>query len=323
LIEKIKYYWNNFSRLPLISRLILWAKNTTFPGFDGVPVYNSLVFVYDESMKDDIMMRSRAISFSFFIALIPAIIFLLTLLPFLPFTDFYIDTWKNSLTGLLPLQVENYIFNLMDTLGKKTHYSSQVISLILMLYFSSNGVSSILLSFHKTYKSTYRQRNYFQHKLMSLQITFLLFLFMVVSSSFVIVGNLWLEKLLDYLSFDFVSRFLIYIIKWLAVTMVIYIIVALLYKFGPAMKKRMKFISPGAGVATFLAIISSLGFSYYVNNFNSYNQIYGSLGAIIVTMIWIQLNSLALIVGYELNASIAVNRDLDKVILRNKKRKKK
>jgi len=87
------------------------------------------------------------------------------------------------------------------------------------------------------------------------------------------------------------------------------------------MKKRMKFISPGAGVATFLAIISSIGFSYYVNNFNSYNQIYGSLGAIIVTMIWIQLNSLALIVGYELNASIAVNRDLDKVIMRKRKRK--
>lgn len=126
----------------------------------------------------------------------------------------------------------------MDTLGKKTHYSSQVISLVLMLYFSSNGVSSILLSFHKTYKSTFRQRNYFQHKLMSLQITFLLFLFMVVSSAFVIVGNLWLEKLFDYLSFDFVSRFLIYILKWLVVTMVIYIIVALLYKFGPAMKKN-------------------------------------------------------------------------------------
>ncbi|MGE5356502.1 MAG: YihY/virulence factor BrkB family protein [Deltaproteobacteria bacterium] len=316
LIEKLKYYWNNFFSIPIIAKLIEWAKNTVLPGFDGVPLYNSLVFVYDEAMKDDIMMRSRAISFSFFIALIPAIIFLLTLVPYLPFTDFYIDTWKNSLSGFLPLQVENYIFNLMDTLGKKTHFSSQLISLILMLYFSSNGVSSILLSFYKSYKSTYRQRNYFQHKLMSLQITFLLFMFMVISSAFVIVGNLWLEKLLDYLNLDFVSRFLIYIIKWVLVTMVIYFIVALLYKFGPAMKKRIKFISPGAGVATFLAIISSLGFSYYVNNFNSYNQIYGSLGAIIVTMIWIQLNSLALIIGYELNASIAVNRDLDNVRMR-------
>ncbi len=84
----------------------------------------------------------------------------------------------------------------------------------------------------------------------------------------------------------------------------------MLYRFGPSMKKKIKYISPGAGVATFLAIVSSVGFSYYVNNFGSYNEVYGSLGAIIITMIWIQINSMALIVGYELNASIAVNRDL-------------
>jgi membrane protein len=312
LIKKILYYWNNFASLPIVAQLIEWAKNTTFPGFDGIPFYDSLVFVYHESMKDDIMMRSRAISFSFFIALFPAIIFLLTLLPYLPFTEQYIATWQNSITGLLPMQVEKYIFNLMNTLGNEFHYSSQIISLILMLYFSSNGVSSILISFYKTYKSTFRQRNYFQHKIMSLQITILLFLFMVTSTSLVIAGNLWFEKLLNYLHFDIFSKILVYLIKWIIVTMVIYFIIALLYRFGPAMKKRIKFISPGAGVATFLAIISSIGFSYYVNNFNSYNQIYGSLGAIIVTMIWIQLNSLALIVGYELNASIAVIRDLDK-----------
>jgi membrane protein len=318
LIKKILYFWNNLANLPIVARLIEWAKNTTFPGFDGVPFYNSLVFVYHESMKDDLLMRSRAISFSFFIALFPAIIFLLTLLPYLPFTEHYIETWQHSITGLLPMQVENYIFNLMNTLGKEVHYSSQIISLILMLYFSSNGVSSILISFHKTYKSTFKQRNYFQHKFMSLQITFLLFLFMVTSTSLVIAGNLWFEKLLNSLHFDIFSKILVYFIKWMIVTMVIYFIIALLYKFGPAMRKRINFISPGAGVATFLAIISSIGFSYYVNNFNNYNQIYGSLGAIIVTMIWIQLNSLALIVGYELNASIAVNRDLDKVI-KNKK----
>ena len=84
----------------------------------------------------------------------------------------------------------------------------------------------------------------------------------------------------------------------------------MLYRYGPAMKKKIKFMSPGAGVATFLAIVSSVGFSYYVNNFSRYNEIYGSLGAIIITMIWIEINSMALIVGYELNASIAVNRDL-------------
>jgi membrane protein len=76
------------------------------------------------------------------------------------------------------------------------------------------------------------------------------------------------------------------------------------------MRRKIKFISPGAALATFLAIVSSVGFSYYVNNFSNYNKVYGSLGAIIITMIWIQINSMALIIGYELNASIAVNRDM-------------
>ena len=303
-----------------IEKLISWAKKTTIPGFDGVPVYDSLLFVYNESMNDDIMMRSRAISFSFFIALIPGIIFVMTLLPFLPLTENYIDTWQQSMEGILPVQAETYIFDMMNNIGKEIHVGSQLISLILMLYFSSNGVSSILLSFHKSYKKTYKERNYLQHKLISLQITFLLFLFMMVSTAFVIVGNLWIEKVIVYIRLDFGSKFILDFIRFVIVSMVIYSIVAVLYKFGPAMKKRIRFFSPGAGVATFLAIASSMGFAYYVNSFNSYNKIYGSLGAIIVTMAWIQLNSLALIVGYELNASIAVNRDLDKIIERRKKK---
>ena len=313
MIEKIRNYIENFHKIPVVAKLIYWAKKTTLPGFDRVPLYDSLKFVYEESMKDDIMMRSRAISFSFFIALFPAIIFLMTLLPYLPLTDYYIETWKHSITGLLPMQAESYIFNLMDELGNEQHYSSQIIAIILTLYFSSNGVSSILISFYKSYKSTYIQRNYFQHKLMSLQITFLIFMFMLVSSGVIIVGNLWFGELLNYLHLDYFSKILITVLKWLIVIAITYFIIALLYRFGPAMKERIKFISPGAGVATFLAIVSSMGFAYYVNEFNNYNRIYGSLGALIITMIWIQLNSLALIVGYELNASIAVNRDLEKV----------
>lgn len=308
MVNKIKYYFQNFHKTKEISALLRWAKKSILPGFSGVSLYDSLEFVYFESLKDDILMRSRAISFSFFIALFPAIIFLLTLIPYLPFTDFYITTWKNSLEGILPHQVEKYIFDLMDELGKGQHYSSQIIAVILTLYFSSNGVSSILVSFHKSYKATYKERNYFQHKLKSLQITFLILMFLVISTGFIIAGNLWIEKLLNYFNVDNFSKIIIYVIKWFFVICITYTIIALLYRFGPALKVKIGFFSPGAGVATLLAIVSSLGFAYYVNEFNNYNRIYGSLGAIIITMIWIQLNSMALIVGYELNASIAVNK---------------
>lgn len=302
--------WFNFTEFEFIKNGIKWAKKSTLPGFDGVPVHDTLLFFYREAMKDDIMMRARAMSYSFFLALFPGIIFLLTLIPYLPFTDYYVEVWKSSLTGILPTQAESYIFEIMDSLSTKIRVSSQIFSLVLMLYFTSNGVSSMLVSFSKSYRLTFKSRNYFQHKLKALEITFLLFLLLIISTGLIILGNLWLEALFNKLDLSQFYRITIDILRWIIVLILFYSIISMLYRFGPAMKKKIKYISPGAGVATFLAIVSSVGFSYYVNNFGSYNEVYGSLGAIIITMIWIQINSMALIVGYELNASIAVNRDL-------------
>ena len=290
--------------------LVNWAKNTTLPGFDGVPLYDALVFVYHEAMKDDIMMRAKAMAFSFFLALFPGIIFILTLLPYFPYTGEYIEIWKSSLQGLLPVQAEQYIFGIMDSLGKESHVSSQLLSLFLLLYFTSNGVSAMLISFSKSYKSTYKRRNYLQHKLRALQITFLLFLLVIFSTGLVILGNIWLEYVFDKLELSQFYRVTINILRWVLVVVIVYTIISLVYRYGPAMKRKIKFISPGAGIATFLALGSSIAFSYYVNNFSKYNEIYGSLGAIIITMIWMEINSMAIIVGYELNASIAVNRDM-------------
>jgi len=302
--------WFEFLELPGIKNAIDWTKKTTLPGFDGVSIYHSLTFVYREALKDDIMMRAKAMSFSFFLAIFPGIIFLLTLLPYLPFTEYYVETWKSSLSNLLPKQAEQYIFGMMDSLGLKTRVGSQIISVFLMLYFTSNGVSSMLASFSKSYRSTYKRRNYFQHKLRALEITFLLFILLILATGLVILGNTWLELLFEKLSLSSFYIITIEILRWVVVVFLFYSIISMLYRYGPSMKKKIKFMSPGAGVATFLAIVSSVGFSYYVNNFSRYNEIYGSLGAIIITMVWIEINSMALIVGYELNASIAVNRDL-------------
>lgn len=302
--------WHEFLDLPGIKNGIDWAKRTTLPGFDGVSLFNSLTFVYKEALKDDIMMRAKAMSFSFFLAIFPGIIFLLTLIPYLPFTEYYVEMWKSSMSGLLPIQAEEYIFGMIDSLGLKTRVSSQILSVFLMLYFTSNGVSSMLASFSKSYRKTYKRRNYFQHKWRALEITFLLFILLIISSGLIILGNTWLEILFEKLNLSSFYIVTIEFLRWFIVVVLFYSIISMLYRYGPAMKKKIKFMSPGAGVATFLAIVSSLGFSYYVNNFSRYNEIYGSLGAIIITMIWIEINSMALIIGYELNASIAINRDL-------------
>ena len=100
------------------------------------------------------------------------------------------------------------------------------------------------------------------------------------------------------------------IFRWLVIVALFYFGIAFIYRYGVALKRKLPWLTPGATLATILSIISSLLFSFYVNAFNTYNQIYGSIGTIIVLMLWIQINCMVLMVGFELNASIAVNRDL-------------
>jgi len=314
LKQRIKNSIEAFLQMPIIRNISHWTKTTTIPGFAGVSVYIAFRFVYLESQNDDITVRAKAMAHSFFLAIFPGIIFLLTLVPYLPFTLDYVEFWKSSLTGLLPVEAEKYLFNIMDSLSLKIRFGSQFVSLVLMLYFTSNGISTLLSGFSKSYAETFRNRNFFQHKLVAFQITFLLIIVFLISSTSIILGNIFLNLLFDELELGQIARFTIDILRWVLVLVLLYFTISILFRYGPAMKKRMKFLSPGAGVATILSLMSSVGFSYFVNNFGRYNEIYGSLGAIIILMIWLEFNCLAILAGYELNAAIAVNRDLNQTI---------
>jgi len=312
IIDKIAHSW-------LISTVINWAKTKTLPGFDGVAVYDALEFVYRESLNDDITVRAKAMAQSFFLALFPAIIFLLTLLPYLPFTLDYIAFWKDSLEGILPMEAENFIFGILDNLSSKNQFGSQALSLLLLLYFTSNGISTMMDSFAKSYQESYRTRSFFQQKFVAMQITLLMIVLLIISTTLIILGNLFLNKLFQVYEFGMTTRYIIEILRWIVVLCLFYTTITLLFRFGPAMKRKMRFFSPGAGIATLLTILSSLGFSYFVNTFGRYNEIYGSIGAIIILMVWLEFNTLALLAGYELNAAIAVNRDLLNIVKNKRK----
>ena len=312
--KRIKKWVSTLLRHRRFRAMYKWARSSTLPGFDGVSIYDALYFVYLETQKDDISVRAKAMAQSFFLALFPAIIFLLTLLPYMPFTGDYVEIWKSSIQGLLPQEAEGYLFGIMDSLGKKIRVGSQFVSLILMLYFTSNGISTMLSGFAKSYEETFNRRNFFQHKLVALEMTTLLFILLLLSTALVVLGNLLLHAFFEQLHISDTLRIGIDALRWIAVVVLIYTTISILFRYGPAMKKRIRFLSPGAGIATLLSLLSSLGFSYFVNTFGRYNEIYGSLGAIIILMIWMEFNSLAILAGYELNAAIAVNRDMKQVL---------
>jgi membrane protein len=99
-------------------------------------------------------------------------------------------------------------------------------------------------------------------------------------------------------------------LRWLLAILLIYSGITVIYRYGPSMKRRIAFINPGAILATGLSLLTSVLFSFFINNFGRYNEFYGSIGALIIVMVWLQFNAYILLIGFELNASIAVNRDL-------------
>ncbi len=132
----------------------------------------------------------------------------------------------------------------------------------------------------------------------------------MASVSLIIGGNYVIEYLSNHIKADFFTKMSFFAIRWLAVLLLYYGSISIIYRYGPALRQKFDFLSPGATLATVLCILSSWVFSLYVNEFGSYNQLYGSLGVLIAFMLWLKLNAFILLVGFELNAAIAVNRDI-------------
>ena len=141
-------------------------------------------------------------------------------------------------------------------------------------------------------------------------LTMLLSILFIVSFFLLIIGNLIIGYISERLGLTDSSVWIITIIKIIAAFLLLYTGITIIYRYGPSLKKRIALVNPGSILATLLSILTSVGFSYFVNNFGRYNELYGSIGALIVIMLWLQFNAFVILIGYELNASIAVNRDI-------------
>ncbi|MBT8230461.1 MAG: YihY/virulence factor BrkB family protein [Bacteroidia bacterium] len=291
----------------IIRNLVYITKKYSLPGFSGVPVYDVIVFVVNEAKRDDIVTRSNAVAFTFFLSLFPAIIFLFTLLPMLPFTADYLSLFRETTAEFFPQDAHNYLFRVIEGVVSIKRGSLQTLGLIFAIFFSSSGMTTLMYGFNKTHERVFKKRSYAKYRLVAILLTMLLGALFMVSMLLIIFGQPILEVSLDKLNVrntGFVFTFL----KWSIAISLIYLGITLIYRYGSAMKERIKWFNTGAILATILSIISSLLFSYFINNFGQYNEIYGSIGALIVLLIWLEINAFVILVGFEFNASIAVNK---------------
>lgn len=306
-VEKI------LKRYPFLKRLLVKAQKFTLPGLDGIPVVEVYQFFIAEIKANSLSIRSRAIAFSFFLAIFPALTFIFSLIPYIPGINHMDVTIMRFLKQVLPNKetyafIQSFTEPLLKDLAKHKRGGLLTGSVFLVLFLTSNGVMAMMSSFDKSYDH-YTKRNAFQSRWVAIKITFLLFALFLLSILLVVMGQDIIAFLKDLLGIKgWVSALAFNVLRYAILILMFFFSISLIYYYGPATKTKYKFISAGATVATLLSIIVSVGFSYWVSNFNRLNVIFGSIGTIMLLLIWLNINSFVLLIGYEINASIHYNR---------------
>ncbi|MCB0538788.1 MAG: YihY/virulence factor BrkB family protein [Bacteroidetes bacterium] len=318
MLKDLKNRINIFFKENRKARFLLnKAKEFTLPGFDGIPVFVVVKFIFKELRKDLIPTRARSIAYSFFVAFFPAIIFLLTLLPYIPLEGFEKE-FIALINDIVPDKVvNNFILGTMDDLINKPRGGLLSLGAFLAFYFSTQGVVSIIMSFNKTY-SIYNRRNFIAIRWVALKLTFILLFLFLTSVSLLIVGQNLLDAIMQTLNIrSFWVNVAFNFLRYSTIIILFFVSFSTIYYYGPATKKKWKFITPGSTLATIISIISSLIFSNYISGFDRYNTIYGIFGSIILFLGCVYVNAFVLLIGFELNAAIyykSIYQDDDELI---------
>jgi membrane protein len=280
------------------------SKHWHLPGFEGVPLYDVVQFFYRQVKTIGLTERASAIAYNFIMAIPPSFLFLFTLIPNLPFIKKKEILKQLSLIIKDIIPAEGYngtIINFIDkTFFKTPVFGLLSFGLLLALFFASNAMMGLMRSFNKNYHG-FERRAGLHDRWIAIRLTVLIF-GLVLGCLVVLISQSAVLKWFGLISVFWLS--LIAYVRWLFIIALVFYSTAFIYKYAPAVQKRWRLISPGTILATVLCIIASLGFSSFVNTFGRYNALYGSIGTIIVLMALIFINSLVLLIGFELNVSI-------------------
>lgn len=279
------------------------SKHWYLPGFEGVPLYDVVKFFYKQVKAVGLTERASAVSYNFIMAIPPSFLFLFTLIPNLPFiSKSNIKIQLHALIiDIVPAKVHNAnLIKFVDSFIDGTKIGLLSFGLILALFFASNAMMGLMRSFNKNYIG-FAKRKGLHDRWIAIRLTVLIF-GLVLGCLIVLITQGAVIKWLGVKS-DFWIEFIFYF-RWVVIIALIFYSIAFIYKYAPAVHKRWKITSPGTILATFLSLLATLGFSTFVNNFGKYNALYGSIGTIIMLMALIFINSLVLLIGFELNVSI-------------------
>lgn len=285
-----------------VLNLIKVTKERSLPGLGAVPVYYVAYYFKNTIMKGSLATKAASLAFNFFLAIFPAILFLFSLIPYI-FSDDILVTLLDQLNTILPKSISEEVMETLSFFTKKQE-GVLLFNIILAMYFASNGIVNLMTQFNSTYLFQ-EKRVWWKQRLIAIGLVIILTVLLLSAVILTSFTNIFFSYAIEEgLINGSTNWVLVNITRWVIVFALFYFAISFLYYFGPAKRKSWTFFSAGSSVATLLIILSSLGFSFYITHFSRYNAIYGSIGTIIVIMLYFQLSSFILLLGFELNASI-------------------
>ncbi|MBL0232729.1 MAG: YihY/virulence factor BrkB family protein [Chitinophagaceae bacterium] len=282
--------------------LIHKSKITSLPGFRGIPIYDVVQFFFGQVKTVGMTERASAIAYNFFMAIPAFLIFLFTLVPLLPISRQFEQELYSLIRDVIPGEKNNsYLIQFLKDFINKPRTGLLSLGFLLSMFFSSNAVMGIMRSFDKNYIG-FRKRKEYQKRGAALKITLVLFI-LFLSSILLLIAQ---GQVLSWIGIRSATvRNIISNVRWVVIMLLFFASISYIYRHAPAVHKKWRLINPGSILATFLMIICTLGFTWYVNHFGQFNQLYGSIGTVLILMILIFFNSLVLLIGFELNVSIS------------------
>ncbi len=312
-VNNIKSFYGKTER-----KIIGLLRRVVLPGFDDMPLYDVMAFFFRGLFNGVLTYRASAIAYNFFLALIPFILFLFTLIPFVTGNE-YQTYLLELLNEVIPSNIYDLARDTIEGIVSRPQHELLSAGFFMAVYFATNGVDAIIEGFNQSYHRP-ESRPWWKQKIVAFFLMVVLSILIVISFSLLGFGQLSINLLTKYhIVTSKGSIILLQLLRWIIIAFNTLLSVSLLYYFGQLKRPehgRYRFISPGSILATSLFIVGGLLIKLYFENFSRYNLIYGSIGTLIILLVWIYYNAFIILIGFELNASIKTSKE--KALEKNK-----
>ncbi|WP_165733472.1 YihY/virulence factor BrkB family protein [Polaribacter sp. 20A6] len=298
-------------KIPVVNFLVLFGKRIKIPGLEGMSLYDVIEMYIIGIVKGALTTRAGGIAFSFFMAVFPFLLFILTLIPYIPIEGFQ-EGLFSFIKEVLPPQTFEAVDVVLKDIINNQYGGLLSFGFLLSIFLMTNGVNAIFGGFEHSYHIT-DVRNVFRAYFVSLGVSLLMSFFLIIVITSLILYQFALSKIDETGWLDTSDLDLFYYGRSLIFLVMIFTIVSLLFRYGTKQGKETKFFSAGALLTTVVSLCTFYLFGIYVVKFAQYNQLYGSIGTLLILMLFVWLNAIILLLGFELNAAIYALRFRNKI----------